>query len=142
MRPLDEHRGHLIWIWSLEIAGNTKRWRLITEVLDIDEFVAGCLAEIEDDYLGLWVIVGRVRQSLKVASDSEVRWYTLQIVRALIRQGLWPMDYLKTGIVYWAESDENSIIARIKEEWSAQKIDPNLAQPICWFALRNPGLRR
>lgn len=37
---------------------------------------------------------------------------------------------------YWPEEGCEAVLARIEREWIRANADPNLAEPICWFAPR------
>ncbi len=100
----------------------------------VEDLVANYLRHAQVDYVGLWQIVGRVRDELGVQSDADARQNTLAVVRGLVEQGLRPGDYLKSGFHYWPESDPDSVVARIDREWQRMGRDPDLPEPICWFA--------
>lgn len=93
-----------------------------------------CLRELADDYIGLWQIATRTRREFGPITNEQVKKYSLDVVRRIIADGLFPGDYLKTGFNFWAEDDVGAIIARIQREWDAGHGDPTLANPICWFA--------
>jgi hypothetical protein len=59
----------------------------------------------------------------------------LEIVRQLYERGLRPGDYyVGTRFDYWPDVGCQAVLDRIKREWIKAGADPNLAEPICWFA--------
>jgi hypothetical protein len=103
---------------------------------NINEIADGYYREAEGDYIGLWAITGAVEGYLGLSNKDEVKARTLDVVRLLLDRGLVPGDYLKTGFHFWNERDPASIIARIDREWDPVRGEPNLADPICWFAMK------
>jgi hypothetical protein len=100
----------------------------------MDKIVENYVRHVQVDYVGLWQIAGRVRDTLGLHDSSDVREETLLVVKSLLERGLRPGDYLKTGFHFWSEKDSASIIARIEREWDPADGDPTLAHPICWFS--------
>ena len=74
-----------------------------------------CLRELADDYIGLWQIATRTRREFGPITNEQVKKYSLDVVRRIIADGLFPGDYLKTGFNFWAEDDVGAIIAASKE---------------------------
>lgn len=103
-------------------------------MIDLNGLIANYINHSKVDYVGLWQIASHVRDDLGSQDDKRVEESTLAIVRGLVANGLRPGDYLKTGFHYWNEADAEAILARIDREWTALGHDPNLAEPICWFA--------
>ena len=95
---------------------------------------AGYLAEAKVDYVGLWQIAAHAREDLGLTSQSDIMVAAMNVVRGMVDGGLRPGDYLASGFQYWPESDADVAVARIEREWTRLGHDPNLAQPICWFA--------
>jgi hypothetical protein len=67
---------------------------------------------------------------------DEARATSLQIVRRLYEEGLRPGNYWGGDFDYWPDEGCQAAIDRIEREWIAAGEDPNLGEPICWFAHR------
>jgi hypothetical protein len=101
----------------------------------IEDLVAGYIEEPEIDFIGLWQIAGAVRRRLGALTDEEARNLSLEVVKRLYEKGLRPGDYyLGTRFDYWQDEGCRAVLDRIEREWIAAGADPNLAEPICWFA--------
>jgi hypothetical protein len=105
-------------------------------MIQTDELVANYVRHADVDYVGLWQIVARIREDLGIHDDGEVRVKSLEVVRGLLERGLYPGDYLKAGFRFWNDKSVDRVLARIDREWKAQKHDPGLVDPICWFDRR------
>ncbi len=111
------------------------RERLSNEmVLIVDEF----MKESDIDYVGLWELAQVSREELGACTSSDARQMSLKIVRCLYNRGLRPGDYCGGDFDYWPDEGCEAALDRIEREWVAAGADPNLAEPICWFAPR-PG---
>jgi hypothetical protein len=66
----------------------------------------------------------------------EARELSLEIVARLYERGLRLGDYWDDDFAYWPEEGLQAALDRIEREWIAADADPNLAEPICWFAPR------
>lgn len=102
----------------------------------INEIAEGFLKEAAHDSIALWMIAPRVRRSLGLSSNEDVKARTLDVVHILLDHGLVPGTYPQTGFNFWDERNAASIIARIDREWDPKKGDPNMADPICWFRVK------
>jgi hypothetical protein len=105
----------------------------------VAEIAERYIHEAAIDYVGLWQISTMVRRHCRTNSNEEVKRLSLDVVWLIVDGGRHPGDYLRTGFHFWPEADTEQIIARIDREWNPARADPTLADPICWFALRNPG---
>jgi hypothetical protein len=111
----------------------------MNSVTIIDTFVNECMEESKIDYVGLWQIAQTVRERLGAQSTDEARKRSLKVVQQLYEKGLRPGDYGGSGFTYWPDKGCRAALDRIEHEWIAADADPNLADPICWFA---PGPRQ
>ncbi len=103
---------------------------------NIYKFVKECMDESEVDYVGLWQIAQTVRERFDPTSTEEARELSLEIVARLYERGLRPGDYWGGDFAYWPDEGVQAALDRIEREWLAAGADPNLAEPICWFAPR------
>src|SRR5271155_5123429 len=104
-----------------------------TNMQRIAEIAEGCVREAADDYVGLWQIATRVRREFEPSTNLQVKRLSLDVVRLIVRRGLCPGDYGKTGFSFWDLDNLGRIIARIDGEWNPMHGDPTLVNPICWF---------
>lgn len=102
--------------------------------MDIDDLVGGYFEESEVDYVGLWQIAQASREELGARTTEEARTLSLEIVRRLYEKGLRPGNYWGADFNYWTEEGCQVVLDRIEREWIKAGEDPNLAEPICWFA--------
>ena len=103
-------------------------------MIDLDDIVEGYLKEAKIDHVGLWQLASTARRSLGAETTDEARKLSLRIVRHLYEKGLRPGDYWGGGFDYWPDEGCQAVLDRIEREWIAAGADPNLAEPICWFA--------
>jgi hypothetical protein len=102
---------------------------------DIDQIVDAYVDESEIDFIALPQIVSAVRWRLGAKTDAETREFSLKIAKRLYDKGLRPGDYyLGTRFDYWPDKGGEMMLDRIEREWITAGADPNLAEPICWFA--------
>jgi hypothetical protein len=85
---------------------------------------------------------GRSHSSLVNISARDQRtkrgYWALEIVRRLYEKGLRPGNYWGGDFDYWLDEGCQAALDGIEREWIEVDADPNLAEPICWFAL-GPG---
>jgi hypothetical protein len=104
--------------------------------MDIRELVDDFLKESEMIYVGLWEIAQVSREDLGAKTTVEVRKLSLEMVRRLYKNGLRPGNYWGSDFDYWPDEGLQPALDRIEREWVTANADPNLAEPICWFAPR------
>lgn len=103
----------------------------------IEAIVDDYIRESEIDFIALPQIATAVRRYLGAKTTTEVRKLTLEAVRCLYDKGLRPGDYyLGARFDYWPDEGWSAMLDRIEREWIKAGVDPNLAEPICWFAPR------
>lgn len=102
----------------------------------LDAIVSDYIRESEVDYIVLPQIPSAIRSEINANEDEEVRRLSLKVVRQLYERGLGPGDYWGGDFDYWPDEGCQAMLDRIEREWIAARHDPNLAEPICWFAPR------
>ena len=102
--------------------------------MDIDGLVEEFMKEAAVDYVGLWEIAQVSREDLGAKSTEEARSLSLDLVRRLYERGLRPGNYWGRDFESWPEEGLRAMLDRIEREWIASGADPNLAEPICYFA--------
>jgi hypothetical protein len=100
----------------------------------LKEIVDGYMDESEIDYVGLWQIAAAARRRLGARTTDRTRELSLAIVSRLYERGLRPGNYWGGDFDYWPDEGCDAMLDRIEREWIKAGIDPNLAEPICWFA--------
>jgi hypothetical protein len=104
--------------------------------MNVDDIVSGYFEEAEVDYVGLWQIAQASREELGAGNTDDARRLSLEIVRRLYAKGLRPGDYWGGAFDYWPDEGCQAALDRIEREWIKAGADPDLAEPICWFAPR------
>src|SRR5215472_13115880 len=100
----------------------------------IDQLIDGYMQESEVDYISLPQLVAAARRWLGAGTTAEARELTLELVKCLYDRGLRPGDYWGGDFGYWPDEGLQPALDRIEREWIKTNADPNLAEPICWFA--------
>lgn len=104
--------------------------------MDIDAIVNGYFEESEVDYVGLWQISQASREDLGAKNEVEVRKLSLDVIWRLYELGLRLGDYWGGDFDYCPDEGCQAALDRTEREWIGAGADPNLAEPICWFAPR------
>jgi hypothetical protein len=104
----------------------------------ISNIVDGYIEESEIDYIALPQLSTAARRWLGAKTTEEARTLSLELARRLYKKGLRPGDYWGGDFNYWPDEGCQAALDRIEREWIKAGADPNLAEPICWFAPR-PG---
>ena len=89
--------------------------------------------ELDDDYVGLWVLAWHVRRALPQVGDDDVRDISAAVLEALVGQdaALGTLDGA-TGFFYpW---DADAAVAVAMSAWRDLGRDPNIGE-IGWLAL-------
>ncbi|WP_139168351.1 hypothetical protein [Microbacterium azadirachtae] len=88
--------------------------------------------ELEEDYVGLWVIPWQIRRAIPRASDEMVREVSIPILLALLENGISIGDLNgEMGLFEPWQTDEP--IERVLAGWHALGRDPNIGE-IAWLA--------
>ncbi|PPT09009.1 hypothetical protein CKA32_005879 [Geitlerinema sp. FC II] len=100
------------------------------------------LEGIEDD-VGLWLIIGEVKELYPNKNDSEIRIKTLKSIQNMLEQGL-----IEVGTYEFSDDktlefktwglDINNIIQRIDREWNQLQREPNIGD-ICYVITSPKG---
>jgi hypothetical protein len=88
---------------------------------------------LREDYVGLWEIVGCVRKDKGLA---ELPQAVLMIVENLLRRGDVVAGKFKAGRFEAWDNTREEVLKHIDEAWSSLGRPPNIADDVCWFALR------
>lgn len=102
----------------------------------IDEVVEEFMEESEIDYTALPQIASASRWEFGAQTTDEARALSLELVRRLYERGLRPGEYWGGDFDYWPDEGCQAALDRIEREWIKAGADPNLGEPICWFAPR------
>jgi hypothetical protein len=100
----------------------------------IDDLIDGYVSESEVDFISLPQLVFASWRWLGARSPDEARAKTLDLIRRLYERGLRPGDYQGADFAYWSDEGCQGVLDRIEREWIAAGEEPNLGEPICWFA--------
>ena len=103
---------------------------------DIIERTVGELrAEADIDFIDLPFIAGSLREDLDLQTQDDIRRHTLEVIRRLMEQNVYPGDYdYAVTMAFWPGEPE-VLLKRIESEWIAMGHPPTLEHPICWFGL-------
>lgn len=100
----------------------------------VNELVEDYLRHSEVDAIPLPMLAVDAWQLLGAKTPKDARALTLDLVRRLYQKGLRPGDYWGKEFSYWPDEGCQAALERIEREWIEAGDDPNLAEPICWFA--------
>ena len=101
------------------------------------------LAESQRDEVGLWFIIGYVRDYLDVESPSDVRRITMDFVRDMLVSGKVHAGQFSHEVkqyVRWHLSPADTL-ARIESEWRALGRDPIPGEIVVFFGDWFKGFR-
>lgn len=100
------------------------------------KIVVEFLAECQDDYVGLWSLVGRSRQASDGVGDEQRRDLILEKIHELLQQEKIVAGSFvdKKTFLQWRE-DPEAIVNKIRGQWLALGRDPDIGE-IVWFTAR------
>lgn len=98
-----------------------------------DRFQKDVLTEGLEDYVGLWQVARRVRESLRLSEANEVRQAVVDRLRPLFEGGHVEAGELASngGFSAWKRQGQDAV-ERIDREWRRLGHDPNISD-ICWL---------
>lgn len=106
----------------------------------ISKIVRELRAEADIDFFDVSFIAEGLREDLHLRDQSEIRRHTLEVIRRLMQQGVYPGDYtlsdLEGGSSFqFKAGTPEELLSWIETEWIAMGRTPTFEDPI-WFALR------
>jgi hypothetical protein len=93
--------------------------------------------ESEIDFIALPQRVAAARPWLGAGTTAEAKKSTVELIKHLYEKGLRPGNYWGGDFDYWPDEGLQPALDRIERGWVKANADPNLAEPICWFAPRS-----
>lgn len=101
---------------------------------DPSEIRDAILAELPEDYVGLWWIPKHLREDFGVSNAEELRVLTLDLAASVLSEpGVVFGQFSGGEFHHWNESAIETL-ARIEREWQALGREPNIGD-IGWFDL-------
>jgi hypothetical protein len=102
----------------------------------IETIKQSLLAELEEDYEGLWTVLRRVKRKCPGLSVDDARSMTLAIISELLKDGTIVAGApARSGdFIMWKLSPEDTT-NRIAKEWQELGREPDIGD-IVWFASR------
>lgn len=94
------------------------------------QFLDEIIEEAKVDEVGLWFIVGGVRDDLGIKGPALLRIATMQCVKQILASGEVVAGYYKpdgSGIEVW-NLEHEEIVSRIEEAWNQLGRDPNIGE--------------
>jgi hypothetical protein len=89
------------------------------------------LAECQEDYVGLWVIVSDLEDEAPSCRPEERREMVLDIARRLLEAGMVAGQFSGEAFEVWPLAPDQAI-ERIRDAWDKLGRNPTLGE-ICWF---------
>jgi hypothetical protein len=103
---------------------------------DLTKVTQEFIAECQEDYVGLWSLVKRIR-SAGFNKESEILEKTLSQLSPLLAQGKISAGQFENGKFHLWEDSSDGVIQRIKREWLELSRPLNIGD-IVWF-IANTG---
>ena len=89
--------------------------------------------ELQRDYVGVWMIVGRVRRADPALSDDEVRRATLAVIyQALVRGEAHTGQLAPLGRFAPDFQDADTAVAEVAQRWTNPADPPDIGET-AWF---------
>ncbi|MCX5516527.1 hypothetical protein OSH05_23620 [Kaistia algarum] len=90
--------------------------------------------KVEQDLIGLWQIVDRVRETSPELAGERLVSESLNLVRDMLVVGFkaGSSPYAPNGFKLWPNKDTDAIVEKIGQDWALLGRDPDLAD-IVWF---------
>ena len=97
---------------------------------ELSDVIAEVAAEVEEDFVGLWVVARLVREDRPDADSVELRGVTADVCGALLAQGASLGQFRPDGeFETW---DPASAVDRLLVEWNDLGRDPDIGE-ITWL---------
>lgn len=89
--------------------------------------------ELEDDYVGLWIVPWHVRRALPEANDDEIREISTAVLVALVTQDalIGDLDETTGSFTPW---DTDTAVNTALSAWLGLGRDPDIGE-VAWLAL-------
>ena len=106
----------------------------------ISKTVRELRAEADIDFFDISFIAEGLREDLKIVDQSEIRQHTMEVIRRLMQQNVFPGDYTPSDLeggrsFQFKRGTPEELLSWIEAEWIAMGRTPTFDDPI-WFALR------
>jgi hypothetical protein len=98
-------------------------------------FLGQIIEEAKADEVGLWFIIGRLRDDLGILEPASLRAATLQCVNELLTSGAVVAGYYRpdgSGVEVW-EMEPESIVSRIEQAWIELGREPNIGEIVVFI---------
>ena len=103
---------------------------------EIERIASELRAEIDRDVFDMSFVAESVREDLNLHDQSDIRFYTLDVIRRLMMRDIYPGDYNYAATISFWPGEPGALLKRIEEEWTAMGKTPTSVEPICWFGLK------
>ena len=97
--------------------------------------LAQIIEEAKADEVGLWFIIGRVRDDLGIEEPTLLRAATLQCINELLASGAVVAGYYRpdgSGVEVW-DMEPESIVSRIEQAWNELGREPNIGEIVVFI---------
>jgi hypothetical protein len=101
-------------------------------VNSISRIIDDVLAELPEDWVGLWWIPARLREDFAIKDSDEVRERSLEIVRALLSHRGVHFGHFSSGRFERWSLTPDEVVTRIGREWRDLRHAPDIGE-IGWF---------
>lgn len=99
------------------------------------QFLSEIIEEAKADEVGLWFIIGRVRDDLGVEEPALLQAATLQCVNEILASGAVAAGYYKpdgSGVEVW-DMEPQMVVARIEHNWNKLGREPNIGEIVVFI---------
>ena len=99
------------------------------------QFLSEIIEEAKADEVGLWFIIGRVRDDIGVEEPALLQTATLQCVHEILVSGAVVAGYYKpdgSGVEVWDIEPEN-VVSHIEHAWNELGREPNLGEIVVFI---------
>jgi len=99
------------------------------------QFVNEIIEEAKVDEVGLWFIIGRVRDDLGIEDSILLQAGTLQCVSQLLASGAVVAGYYRldgSGVEVW-DMEPERVVSRIEQAWNELGREPNIGEIVVFI---------